>query len=122
MGKVGRPSKDIDFGEFERLCTIQATEEEISYVLGVTRPTLDSAVKKHYGKGFEKVYAQLQASGKVSIRRAQFYLKNKSPAMAIYLGKVYLGQKEAAEEDGAQTIQIVADVANVTMPKDKEGK
>lgn len=32
--------------------------------------------------------------GKVSIRRAQFEMAKKNPQMAIYLGKVILGQRE----------------------------
>lgn len=101
---------EIDWKEFERFCEIQATIEEICYVLGVSRSWLERAVKKKYGETFEVVYKQYQAKGKMSLRRAQFYLKNKSAAMAIFLGKAVLGQREAAEEDGAQAIHVIADV------------
>lgn len=39
-------------------------------------------------------WEQGQQEGRVSIRRSQFKLAEKNPQMAIYLGKVVLGQRE----------------------------
>lgn len=43
---------------------------------------------------FSEIYAIKRGSGKISLRRAQFELAKKNAAMAIFLGKQYLGQSD----------------------------
>ena len=98
--------------QFEKLCRIQCTREEIADFFGVSESYLKKWVKETYnGETFEMIYKKHQAEGKVSIRRSQFYLKNKSPAMAIHLGKVVLGQREPTNDDNAMAIQVIGDVS-----------
>lgn len=101
----------IDWGEFERMCEIQATQEEICHVFGVKETWLKKQVMEHYGQNFETMHKKFSAGGKISIRRSQFRLKDKSPAMAIFLGKVYCDQKETGTETEAMQIQVVGDVS-----------
>lgn len=101
MTKMGRPKVEIDRRRFEVLCGMQATEEEICAVLGgengpLSVHTLNRWCRETYGKGmtFCKVFAQKRLEGKVSLRRAQWALAQKSVPMAIFLGKNYLGQSD----------------------------
>lgn len=96
---VGRPEK-IEKKLFENLCAIMATREEISNVFGCTDDTVNNFCKRNYtdedGKPmtFMKVYDRFAAKGKVSLRRRQFDMSEKNVAMAIWLGKQWLGQRE----------------------------
>ena len=95
---------DKDYKTFEGLCGVQCTHEEICTILNVDRKTLDRLCKEHYtdekGKpmGFSQSYIKYSAGGKMSLRRAQFRLAEKNAAMAIWLGKQYLGQKDIPDE------------------------
>lgn len=102
----GRPKKKIDQQQFEAMCQIQATQEEICIVLGVTDKTLSRWCKQVYGRNFSEVFKEKSAVGKISLRRKQWALADKSAPMAIFLGKQYLGQKDHSE------FEVQAKVAN----------
>lgn len=97
MAKVGRPRKDIDQTQFERLCALMCTEAEICAWFHTTDKTLSSWCKRTYGKSFSETYREKSEIGKISLRRAQMRLAEKSAAMAIFLGKNLLGQTDAKE-------------------------
>lgn len=98
--KMGRPKKQIDRQQFESLCAMLCTKEEICGFLKVSDSTLSRWVAETYPKNgrknatFEDVYKKYSANGKISLRRQQFKLAEKSAAMAIFLGKNYLGQTD----------------------------
>lgn len=91
---MARPLKEIDKTEFEKLCGLQCTEAEICGWFDVTDKTLENWCKRTYDCGFSEIYGQKRGIGKISLRRAQFRLAEKSAAMAIFLGKNYLGQSD----------------------------
>lgn len=91
---MARPRKEIDQKNFESLCGLQCTLEEICGFFDVTDKTLDSWCKRTYGHSFSEVFRQKRGAGKISLRRAQFRLAEKNANMAIWLGKQYLGQKD----------------------------
>lgn len=95
--KMGRPKKVIDQTQFETMCGLHCTLEEICAILGVTDKTLNTWCKETYGATFSEVFAQKVAIGNMSLRRAQFKLAQKNAAMAIFLGKNYLGQTDQVE-------------------------
>lgn len=103
---MARPRKEIDNKSFESLCGLQCTKEEICSFFEVTDKTLEGWCKRTYGLGFSEVFRQKRGLGKISLRRAQFELAKKNAAMAIFLGKQYLGQKD--------------DGANFSLEVDKE--
>lgn len=96
---MARPRKEIDQKQFENLCALQCTENEICDWFRVTDKTLVNWCKRTYGEGFSDVYRQKCGAGKISLRRAQFRLAEKSAAMAIWLGKQYLGQRDEVVVD-----------------------
>ena len=91
---MARPKKEIDKETFEKLCGLQCTEEEICGFFDVTDKTLSGWCKRTYNCKFSEIYAKKRETGKISLRRAQFKLAEKSAAMAIFLGKNYLGQTD----------------------------
>ena len=91
--KMGRPRKEINQVEFEKLCGLQCTLEEICGWFIITDKTLDSWCKRTYGVGFSEIFKQKRGVGKISLRRMQWRLAETSATMAIFLGKQYLGQK-----------------------------
>lgn len=95
---MARPVKDINQIEFEKLCGLQCTRDEICGWFGVTDKTLDGWCKRTYDEGFSAIYDKKREAGRISLRRAQFQLAQKSAAMAIFLGKQYLGQRDTPVE------------------------
>lgn len=93
----GRPEKEIDKSQFEKLCGIQCTAEEICNFFEVSNKTLYKWVKKTYGENFSTVFRQKRSRGKISLRRTQFRLAESNASMAIFLGKNYLGQTDRPE-------------------------
>lgn len=91
---AGRPRAKIDQEAFEKLCQLQCTKEEICAWFGITDKTLDAWCKRTYKKNFSVIFDEKREGGKISLRRAQFKLAEKSAAMAIWLGKQYLGQTD----------------------------
>ncbi|MBR1661595.1 MAG: hypothetical protein IJ694_04905 [Acidaminococcaceae bacterium] len=97
---TGRPRKDIDREQFEKLCMIQCTLEEIAGWFHCSQQTIRNWAKETYkdenGKpmNFLRVYKKYSSPGKISLRRIQFRLAEKSATMAIFLGKQYLGQTD----------------------------
>ena len=94
---MGRPKKIINQQQFEAMCKYQCTLEEVCAFLGVTDVTLNTWCKETYGTTFSEVFKQKREVGKISLRRTQFKLAEKSAAMAIFLGKNYLGQTDKVE-------------------------
>jgi hypothetical protein len=87
--KPGRPPIEIDYEAVEKLASIFCTQEEIAAFLGISHSKLthDEEFMRIHKKGIEQA--------KMSLRRMQYRLANKSPAMAIFLGKQYLGQRDS---------------------------
>ncbi len=96
---MARPLKEIDKSQFESLCGLQCTKDEICSFFDVTDKTLERWCKRTYKAGFSEVFRQKRGIGKISLRRAQFRLAKKNASMAIFLGKQYLGQRDQPDTD-----------------------
>ena len=96
--KRGRPKKEIDKDQFQKLCGIQCTLAEIAGFFDCSEDTIERWCKETYKQNFAEAFKIYSASGKISLRRMQFKLAEKSAAMAIFLGKNYLNQKDILEE------------------------
>ena len=86
MKKTGRPLTEIDVDQVLKLAQMMCTHAEIGAFFDVDKSTIS--------KRFSSVIAKGHEIGKMSIRRKQFKLADKSAAICIWLGKQYLGQKE----------------------------
>jgi hypothetical protein len=102
--KVGCPKKVIDYATVEKLGNIQCTQEEVASFLNISVRTLqrDAEFCRIYKKGLE--------NGKMSIRRLQYKLAEKNTAMAIWLGKQYLRQRDLPYDESEQTINKVTEI------------
>ncbi len=96
MAKMGRPKKQISKHTFEKLCGMQCTISEVCAFLDVSEKTLEAWCKENYGMTFSKVFDQKREAGKISLRRIQWQHAEKSPSMAIFLGKNYLNQRDVS--------------------------
>lgn len=109
----GRPRKYIDKQAFENLCGLQCTLEEMEAFFGCDHKTIARWCKDTYdGKRFSQVFREKRSIGKISLRRKQMKLAERSAAMAIFLGKNLLGQKDTPEEAMAaeDSVTIVDDI------------
>lgn len=113
---AGRPRKEIDQTQFENLCHIQCTLEEISNWFQCHEDTIREWCKRTYKENFPTVYKKYSDGGKMSLRRIQFRLAEKNAAMAIWLGKQYLGQRDTFEV----THEGLDKVADLMKALDKE--
>lgn len=91
---MARPRKEINQKEFEKLCGLQCTRDEICAWFDISEKTLEAWCKRTYKQCFSPVFAQKRGIGKISLRRYQWQLAEKSASMAIFLGKQFLGQRD----------------------------
>ena len=108
--KSGNYGNNIKQDEFEKLCAIMCTQEEICGFFNISHDTLLRWCKKTYNCTFEESFKHFSSLGKISLRRNQFAQAKTSTAMAIFLGKQYLGQKDIVEAEVSNKIEVVNDV------------
>jgi hypothetical protein len=84
--------KIVNADTVRQLGMLQCTQKEAAAFFDITLSTFrrllrqEPAVRKAWDQGLE--------GGKISLRRKQMRLANSNPAMAIFLGKQYLGQQD----------------------------
>ena len=121
MKKNGRPKIKVDLETAEKLAALHCTGEEIASVLKISYDTLVRCINETDGTGFAEWFKKHSASGKVSLRRAQYKsAMGGNVPMLIWLGKQYLGQTDKIEQNKDQII-ISADIISALNSK-KEGK
>ena len=94
---MARPVKEINKEQFESLCNLQCTLDEIAGFFKCSIDTIERWCKRTYNMSFADTFKVYSQNGKISLRRLQFKLAEKSYAMAIWLGKQYLGQTDKIE-------------------------
>lgn len=94
MATRGPKKIELNKDEFEGLCRLQCTREEICGWFHVDHKTLDRWCRDTYHQKYSPVYKEMAQAGRISLRRAQFRMAEKSAVMAIFLGKQYLGQSD----------------------------
>lgn len=94
QGEGGGPKpRKIDYEEVEKLARILCTDAEIAEILEYTPEGF--RLRKNRDSKLLGVLLKGRATGKKSLRRIQWELaQNGSAAMAIFLGKNFLGQKD----------------------------
>lgn len=107
----GRPRKEFDQKSFSDLVGLGCTQEEICWFFRddngkpANIDTLSRWCKRTYGCNFQEYFKKNGMMAlKIGLRRNQFALSKKSAAMAIFLGKNYLGQKDNLEHEDADAL------------------
>lgn len=107
---MARPRKNIDRKDFESLLAIQCTLEEVTAFFdhkldGCSADTIERWCKRTYKESFADIADKKRNLGKISLRRAQFELAKKNGAVAIFLGKNYLGQRDSIEQTNSEALE-----------------
>lgn len=110
INQIKQKQDRIDKKQFEALCAIQCTQEEICSVLNCNTDTLNSWCKNTYGVNFSEIFKEKRQGGKASLRRMQWKLAEKNATMGIWLGKQYLGQKDKEEEDNSEELKQAKEI------------
>src|SRR5690242_1043476 len=99
----------IDLVELEKLCAMQATDDEIGAFFGVSARTI---LRRKKVPRFAEVMERGRAKGRLSMRRMQMKLLEAGNAtMGVWLGKQYLGQGDHGIPPYSGIIKVI------TMPK-----
>lgn len=117
----GRPLTEISQPTFEELCRIQCTLSEVASVLRCSPDTIERWCGRTYKATFAETYKKFAEEGKSSLRRLQFKHAQTNPAMAIFLGKNYLGQSDKMAIDVSELDrQFEAEVANLIAGRETD--
>lgn len=107
---MARPRIEIDKGNFKKLCGLQCTLSEIASFFQCSEDTIERWCKRELGSGFADAYKRYSANGKISLRRWQFKMAEHNCAMAIFLGKNWLGQTDAVQVDNSEALNKLDEV------------
>lgn len=112
---MARPTIEIKEEHFENLCNLQCTLDEIAGFFKCSSDTIERWCKRTYGDNFADVYKKYSQNGKISLRRYQYKLAEKHPAMAIFLGKQWLGQTDKVEQ--TTSFEDLTPLADLLKPR-----
>lgn len=111
MARTGRPKAEFDIKAFQDLVGLGCTQEEICWYFRdengkpANVDTLSRWCKRTFDMNFQEYFKQNGFMAlKIRLRRNQFKLSEKSAAMAIWLGKQYLGQKDNIEFEDKEAL------------------
>ena len=111
-----RPTKSISWEDFDKLCGLQCTGEEIAAFFDIDYDTLNAICKREKGKGFSDCFGQKRHNGKISLRRRQYQSAMEgNPTMMVWLGKNWLGQSDQV------TLQTNVDIKGFRVVEDDFG-
>lgn len=108
---AGRPAKEFNAKQFADLISIGCDEDEICWFFRdengkvADRNTLSRWCVRTFGVNFREYRQQNgRMRLKIELRKNQLELSKKSAAMAIWLGKQYLDQKDNIEFEDKESI------------------
>lgn len=120
---MARPKIEIDQKQFEALCKIQCTLEEVADYFDCSDTTIHRWCKKTYKKSFEDIYKKKSAGGRRSLRRIQWEAaQNGDKTMMIWLGRQWLGQTDkftVVEKQGDKQLSVLDEIA-IELMHDKK--
>ena len=106
----------IDSVELEKLCAMQATDEEIAAWFGVSTRTIE---RRRKVRKFADAMDRGRAKGRLSMRRMQMKLLEAGNAtMGVWLGKQYLGQTDQLEHRAEISLSAVLALPRGMIPTD----
>ena len=103
---TGRPRKDIDKTNFEKLCGLFCTLDEIAGFFDCSEDTIERWCKREYKQSFAEISAKKRGLGKISLRRAGLELAKKNAAVHIFYCKNYLGMTDSVAIESKSNGQL----------------
>lgn len=109
MARTGRPKKELNWSEIDKLLTIQCTDEEICGWFDIDINTLKACCKRDKKMTFSQYSGLKKGKGKISLRRTLWQRAHdpKNTAALIFACKTLLGLRE---HDGYGNRQVEAKV------------
>jgi len=111
MARTGRPKKEINWSEVDKLLTIQCTDAEIAGWFDIDINTLKACAKRDHKTTFSQYADKKRERGKISLRRTLWQRatddKEKNTVALIFACKTLLGLKE--HDDGSRSVQAKVD-------------
>jgi len=96
--KGGRPKKNIDLEQLDKLIGLQCTGEEVASYFNIDYDTLNRIVQDTYNMSYSEYFQIKRGVGKASLRRIQYQSAMEgNVTMQIWLGKNWLGQSDKQE-------------------------
>lgn len=117
---AGRPPKEFDKKTFVDLVGLGCDQKEICWFFRDEKgkpaniDTLSRWCKRTFGLNFQDYYHQNGGMAmRIKLRRNQLKLSERSAAMAIFLGKQYLGQRDVVEYNQGITDETREEVSRL---------
>lgn len=104
---MARPRKEIDKKQFEKLCALQCTLDDIAGFFECSEDTIERWCKRTYKKCFADVFKQKRKVGVISLRRSGFDLAQKNPAVHIFYAKNYLGMSDKVVYEDTEAVDVL---------------
>ena len=117
MARRGRPHIEIDKDQFEKLCSLQCTKEDIAGWFNVSEDTIERFCGREYNENFAVVFSKKRVPGLISLRKAGFDLAKKNAAVHIFYAKNYLGMKDNYSIDSKDEGQLAALIDGLKEPE-----
>lgn len=112
--KTGRPRKELNWPEFDKLCGIHATLRELAGWFECSEDTIERRIQEEFGMSFAEYQVQRQAPGKMSLRRKLFEMaQNGNMTALIWLSKNHLGMADKVEQKNEMVVSGNLDVTYV---------
>lgn len=123
--KMGRPVKEFDKKLFVDLVGIGCEQEEICWVFRdpngkpANVDTLTRWCKREFGCTFQEYARENKGmAAKIKLRQNQMKLSEKSAAMAIFLGKNLLGQRDDPPVDSGLANELLKSLTELVKSRD----
>ena len=123
---AGRPKTEFNKKAFVDLVALGCSQQEICWFFrdetgkAANIDTLSRWCKREFGQNFQEYSKENSGMAmKIQLRRNQLELSKKSAAMAIFLGKNYLGQSDNVVIESPQAESAVEQIARMLL-NDKE--
>ena len=122
---AGRPAKEIDKREFERLLSIGCDKPEIVAwfdlkLNGLNESTFDKWVKREYECNFSELATKRHSVVKMRVRKGIMEMVGKNAAVTIFAAKNVLGWTDKLEQTVNDASHMSLDV-NLIKSKLKDG-
>ena len=112
----GRPKKEVDWDQFDKLCAMQCPIREIASWFEMTTDTLEARIRETFDCSFSDIFEEKRGKGKISVRRKQYEVAmSGNVTLLIWLGKQWLGQTDKQEIEQTNDVKISIDIDDLKM-------